>query len=390
VVTPQPPFLPPESATPAAPGATPRLRVVYLITDLDLGGTPLVLADRVRDLHRTGRFDITVVSIKPLGPVATRILDDGIRVLSLNARSTAAFPILLIRWIKLLRRIRPNVVNSLLVHANLLAVLGKPFAPRAGYIQELHTVQERPRWHWKISRRIARSADAVTAPSQAVLDKLAPFGSPCSTAVIPNGVDVPRFANADPLPPEAFPWPPDDRVVGYLGRFDPVKNLPLLIDAFTTARSAQVPADPPIHLALIGYGPQEAELRNQVIRLHLDGFVHLFPPSTTPERWIKSLDAIVLPSLAEGFGMIVAEALAAGKRVLAFDCAALRSVVGPSYPLISPPTADALALAIASLKKGSEAPSNADRALQARIALHFSLAATSAKHADLLEKSSLR
>ena len=141
----------------------------------------------------------------------------------------------------------------------------------------MHTLQERPQWHWYLQGFLSSQANAIIAPSWSVIRKLEAYGPvPCPT-VIPNGIDVARFERAEAIPKSERPWPADAWVVGYVGRFDPVKRLPLLIRAVKELMRREPALRQRMHLALVGYGPAESELRRLASdELGLQGRVH-FP-----------------------------------------------------------------------------------------------------------------
>ncbi len=320
-----------------------RPLLLFLITDLHLGGSPRMLADLVAGLRRIDDADLLVVSIDklPMPPaddsVPARMRAAGVEVASLSASSSKDLRVLP-RLVRLLKERRPAVVCSLLIHANLLATLAKPFAPACRYVQSLHTMQPNPRWHWRAQGMISRFADGFVAPTQAIVDRARLFGPlPAVTAAIPNGIDVAKFrdarenGDAASYKLAASPFSP---LIGYVGRFDPVKNLPALIMAYDAylKELQKVNAIVP-HLVLVGYGPQEGALRQQVQQMGLRDLVH-FPGKTDhPEMWLKSFSCIALASEVEGYPLSVAEALAAGTPVLALDTPAIRAIVGNDYPL---------------------------------------------------------
>jgi glycosyltransferase involved in cell wall biosynthesis len=370
--------------------------LVYLITDLELGGSPLVLRERARALRDLGEFAPTVVSLAGKGPVGEMIERDGIRVIALGAKRALDLPRILPRWIDVLKEIQPDVVQSILVHANAVAALGRKFAPPAAYIQELHTVQSRPRWHWWLQGRLTRRCDALIAPSQAVLDKLAGYGSVANGSVIPNGIDVPLFRDAQAIPGEERPWPPGAFVIGYVGRLDPVKNLDVLLGSIRLLREDRSPprcgvatqdvTAREVHLALVGYGEEEKKLRKMTESMGIGAFVHFCGPTTTPQRWYKAFDVMCLPSISEGFGMTVVEAMAAGVPVVAADTPAIKDIVGANGWLFSAPDSAALVVAIKEVMNNNyEAVRRAgwgELAVKAR----FSLPAIVAQHSAILKK----
>ncbi len=142
--------------------------------------------------------------------------------------------------------------------------------------------------------------------------------------LIPNGVMVDRYADGGPLPG----WEPEERgeVIGFLGRMDePRKGLPLLLDAF--ARLA--PDRPALRLLLVGRG-DAGEVRERVPPELRDRVVLLGMVSEADKvRAYHSVDVFCAPNThGESFGIVLAEAMAAGATVLASDIPAFRRVLG--------------------------------------------------------------
>jgi glycosyltransferase involved in cell wall biosynthesis len=186
------------------------------------------------------------------------------------------------------------------------------------WVQSIHTVQEKPAWHWWLQGIIGPLCDGVVTPSAAILQKLRQYGPVPRGRVIGNGIQVRRFFEARVV--ADVPWPPGKKIVGYIGRFDPVKRLGLLIEAI-----ARLPEE--YQLALVGYGQEEQRLRGLVKRLYLERRVHFTGATTEPERWYKAFDVFCLPSAAEGFPLSLAEAVSAGVPVVACDTPAVRETV---------------------------------------------------------------
>jgi glycosyltransferase involved in cell wall biosynthesis len=333
------------------------VQLTFLITDLHRGGSPLLLAALAPGLARRRRFAPDVVSIAPLGEVAELLLEAGVPVTSLEARHNRDWTILS-RFVRHLRERRPAVVCSWLIHANLLAAAAKPFTPPAVWVQSLQTLQDRPRWHWYLQGMLTPFADAFMAPAQAVVEKLRRFGPVPRPLVIPNGIDVPRFRDAAALPAVDRPWPPGAWVAGYVGRFDPVKRLPLLVRAVAelvggmNGGAGGNSLRERLHLALVGYGPQEGELRALAASLGVADRVHLIPATRTPERWYKAMDAFCSPSAAEGFGLTLVEATVAGVPVVTCAAPAVRESLSGAVWLSTEPTAAEVAGALTYLFEG--------------------------------------
>lgn len=134
--------------------------------------------------------------------------------------------------------------------------------------------------------------------------------------VLRNGIDVEAFACTDGQHAEAkrsllgrMGLTSDEALlVGHVGRFDSVKNHPLLVESFALMKEAA----PGAHLVLVGRGPEEAAVRELVRERGLDGCVHFLGVTDDVPAVLRGLDVFALPSFREGLSMAAVEAQAAG------------------------------------------------------------------------------
>jgi phosphatidylinositol alpha-mannosyltransferase len=153
---------------------------------------------------------------------------------------------------------------------------------------------------------------------------------------IPNGVDVSFFANALPL--QGFPRA--DGTIGFVGRFDePRKGMSVLVEALRLLDR------PDLRLLVAGRGNASA-LRAACPQATVLGEV----PDATKASLLRSVDVLCAPNTGgESFGIVLAEALAAGTPVVASDLDAFRRVLGPAALFAPPGDPSALASALASM-----------------------------------------
>ncbi|HEX4060266.1 MAG TPA: glycosyltransferase family 4 protein [Streptosporangiaceae bacterium] len=139
--------------------------------------------------------------------------------------------------------------------------------------------------------------------------------------LIPNGVTVRRYAKADPLPG----WPGSGGAIGFLGRFDePRKGLPVLLRAFSEMAAQR----PGLRLLIAGRGDADealervdAGVRDRVVLL---GMVS----EEDKARVLHSVDVFCAPNTGgESFGIVLAEAMAAGAPIVASGLEAFRRVL---------------------------------------------------------------
>jgi len=132
-------------------------------------------------------------------------------------------------------------------------------------------------------------------------------------AVIPNAVIQP----IDNFTPPAIGRDPNRKYVIGLGRLDPIqKRFDRLIEAF--AMIAQ--RHPSWILEIWGEGSARESLTTQIQSLGIRDRAHLMGVTAESDAVVKSSDLLVLSSEFEGFGLVIAEALACGTPVVSFDC----------------------------------------------------------------------
>ncbi|HEY2519624.1 MAG TPA: glycosyltransferase family 4 protein [Streptosporangiaceae bacterium] len=140
--------------------------------------------------------------------------------------------------------------------------------------------------------------------------------------LIPNGVATRRYAGpVEPLPG----WPGPGGAIGFLGRMDePRKGLPVLLEAFAILGAER----PGLRLLIAGPG-DEQEVLERVPAALRDRVVLLGQVSDTDKvRMLHSVDVFCAPNTGgESFGIVLAEAMAAGAPIVASDLDAFRRVL---------------------------------------------------------------
>ncbi len=291
-------------------------RITYVITDLHTGGVPLHLLRLATGVRERG-FNPSVVSLAPGGAVADQLRIQGIPTCSCNAAAARDLPAIW-RLARHLRSLQPDIVHSLLFHANVasrLAIRLAGIAPDR-LICEIQTVEVERRWHLLVGGLTHSLGRCVVGNSPSVVEHLQRRAhmSPDRLRCIPGGVDVDRIADAPPANREELGIPQSKRVVLWIGRLDPVKGLDGLVDAFTTVVEA---CDATLLLA--GEGAYEAAVRRRIEHNKLKEHVHLLGRRSDVASLLKLADVFVLPSRTEGMPNAILEAMAARCPVVTTD-----------------------------------------------------------------------
>ena len=352
-----------------------KRRILLLITDLEIGGTPTV----VRELAtRLAPFaEVEVACLKPAGPVAEQLRGHGIRVTSFDARHALQSQRTIERLVSLVRDRGIDTVFSFLIHANYIAERAERSLQDVRFLQSIQTTQPRPRWHWMLQGWIHRAAARVVVPSESVAIRAVEWsGVPRSKLVIvPNAVDLDAFGAI-----ERTPAPPGTFRVGFVGRLDPVKRVRDLIAAVATL------ADD-VRLDVYGDGAERGALELLAARLGIADRTTFHGSIADPRVAYARMDALVLPSEAEGFGLVLIEAMAAGVPVVGTDVDGIHDVVSRDRTglLVEPGSPAAIAEAIERLRDDAALRRNLAEAARYDVAQRFGWPSVLAKYRALLQ-----
>jgi glycosyltransferase involved in cell wall biosynthesis len=158
--------------------------------------------------------------------------------------------------------------------------------------------------------------DLVIAPSAGMKNVLRDLGVESRIEVVPNGVELTRFYEADPLARADFGFKDDDILLVYTGRIAPEKNLEFLLRAF----SGVAHAIPNTYLLIIGSGQKqtEEEIQSRVDELdinHRVQFTGLIEYDKLP-GYLAMCDIFVTASVTEVHPLSVIEAMGAGLPIM--------------------------------------------------------------------------
>src|SRR6185369_5553241 len=176
---------------------------------------------------------------------------------------------------------------------------------------------------------------AVSAAARHFIDRFFPG----DYKIIPNGVDIPRFAGAVPL----ARWQDGTPNVLFVGRHEPRKGLLDLLKAHRILRRTGYEN----RLLVVGSGPQEREARRYVAVRGLKGVEFLGKVSDAEKAQLyRTADVFVSPATGgESFGIVLLEAMAAGTAIVCSDIHGYKGVVRRDREGLLVPPRDKKALA---------------------------------------------
>jgi glycosyltransferase involved in cell wall biosynthesis len=231
-----------------------------------------------------------------------------------------------------------------------------------------------------LDRRALRSFDRVAAVSDSVAAILLGSGVAAEKlSVIPNGVDVERFAAAR----ATLQPPPATQIVGFVGRLVEAKGGGILLRAARTVLAAC----PETLFVLAGDGPLRAGWEALAERSGICKRVLFLGVRNDMPGVYASLDMLVLPSWEEASPMCVLEAMAAGKPIVATRVGAIPNLVIPGVTgfLVEPGDVPALSEAILKLLRDPALARRFGENGRLHVSRNFSAAAAAARYIELYD-----
>ena len=334
------------------------MRVAHIIKATRVSGAETHLIDLLNGLRERDidvRAFMLVERDKPMDEMMRRASARGIPISRLTIRRDFDLP-LLWRLGRAIRAYSPDLAHTHLIHADLYGFLAARGAGVKRVVSSRHNddaFRQRSRWRW-INRKLWSKLDAGIAISHAI-EKFAIEieGAPAEK------ISVVHYG-------KAFTWLSDDDVnvarrdlraelglaedaplLGMVCRLVEQKGVPYALEALRRVGGEF----PGAHLVIAGDGEKAAELRRLAAALGVADRVHWLGWRQDALDLMAAFDVLLAPSLWEGFGLVLLEAMSRRLPVIASRVSAIPEVVrhGETGYLIEPRDVDALAKAIARL-----------------------------------------
>jgi glycosyltransferase involved in cell wall biosynthesis len=324
------------------------MKILHVVTTIERGGAENHLADLVRAQVAKGHT-VMVAYLKRPPYWQPEFEKAGIQVVALGMRRYGD-PRAVFRLRRAVQNFAPAVVHAHMPPAELyarVALLGLSHIPLV--ISKHNDEPFYPgRYADALGRWVASRAAFIIAISSAVNAYTAKrrFSPADRIVTIPYGLDTRPYSAVAPSAIEALrhEWavPTDALLFGTVARFVPQKSLHDLLQGFALYRST---GGRPARLVLVGRGPLESELKALADRLGIAGEVVWGGFREDVPTVMRSLDVFVLTSIYEGLGLVLLEAMAAEKPVVATRVSAIPEVVDEGVSGLLIPPRDPAALA---------------------------------------------
>jgi len=285
----------------------------------------------------------------PMGDYLQQLKDRGVAVYAIKI-SRDFDPVCFLKIVLLLRRIRPALVHTHLIHGDVYGVAAAAVAGVGIIVSSRHN-DDAFRKN-ALLRTINRLLGKKVCRVIAISEWIARFAHEVE-AVPQNKIATIHYGMA-PLQPTrgraemrtALGFAPEHIVVGIIARLVPQKGHRYLIDAFAQAYGL----DKRLRLLIVGDGELRGNLQHHICGLQLVGAISLTSYREDVPELLASLDIFAHPSLWEGFGLAILEAMSMAQPIIATRVSAIPELVADGVSGILVPPADSQSLAQAMLE----------------------------------------
>ncbi|BCA54210.1 putative Lipopolysaccharide core biosynthesis glycosyltransferase [Nitrospira sp. KM1] len=326
-------------------------RIIFLTRSLNYGGSERQLIGLAKALW-SRKTPVSVVTFYPDGSLAQDLRSVGVPLQSLDKLSRWNVAGFVVRLVKAIRQMEPAILHGYLSTANILTVLIKPFCPRVKIawgvrasdmqLEQYGRIDQIQSW---IETLLSRFADIIIVNSQAGLTTALRKGFPRhKMIVIPNGIDSQRFRpNPELRDKMRAQWgvASHERVVGLVGRLDPMKGHRV----FIKAAGLLAQGSPHVRFVCVGDGPEEykRELMELSHNAHLGQRLMWVGAQDDVEAVYNALDVLAsCSSYGEGFSNVIGEAMACGVACVVTDVGDAKEIVGDTGIVVARDDAGAL------------------------------------------------
>jgi glycosyltransferase involved in cell wall biosynthesis len=348
-------------------------KILHIITRLDMGGSAQNTLLSCKEL--CGKYEIilvhglshesgmTEIEKKSVQDGAAEAKKNGVKVIVLTSLVRSIRPVkdfkALISLVRLIFKEKPDIVHT---HSSKGGILGRLAAKIARVPYIIHT----PHGHvfyghfgpfaskvflW-VEKIFTRFTDRLVALTDGEKDdyinlSVCPFEK---LLKIHSGVDVKKFMQANGNRVEkrrSLGLNQNGAVIGFVGWLLPIKGPDYLLKAMDDVWHEHQE----VSLVLVGKGDMDVDLRAKALRKDVNGKVKFLGWREDIDEIMPLFDMLVLPSLNEGMGRVLVEAMAAGKPVVASRVGGIPDLVrdGETGYLVPPADENALANGIKKL-----------------------------------------
>ena len=298
------------------------MKVLHIITSLDVGGAEKLMVDLLPQLKDRGIEVELLLFVGNRTMFYEQLEREGIKITSFASKGSVYNPLHIIRLYRFLKQNHFDVIHTHNTAPQIFAAIVAMLCSLVLVTTEHSTSNHRRDWKWYrlVDRWMYSKYSKVICISDATENNIRGYldvaNSDKKFQTVYNGVDVDRFSDAQPI----TDYHTDKKVVTMVAGFRYQKDQDTLI------RAMQHLPEEEYELWLVGDGERRSELENLVQTLGLNDQVKFWGIRGDVPSLLKSSDVVVMSSHIEGFGLAAVEGMSVGKPFFASDVDGLNDV----------------------------------------------------------------
>lgn len=298
------------------------MKILHIITSLDVGGAEKLMVDLLPRLKQRGAEVELLVFVGTRTMFYDQLEREGVKITAFAKKGSVYNPLHLVRLYRFLSKNSFDVVHTHNTSPQIFAAIICLLFSLTLLTTEHSTSNHRRNWKWyrQIDKWMYGKYSKVICISDATENNIREYLGCDKTEnkflTIYNGVDVDKFANSQPL----LDYYTTKKVVAMVAGFRYQKDQDTLIRAMQ-----HLPKDE-YELWLVGDGERKGELKALVQSLNLNEIVRFWGIRGDVPSLLKSSDIVVMSSHIEGFGLAAVEGMSVGKPFIASDVDGLNDV----------------------------------------------------------------
>lgn len=312
------------------------IKITHVITNLAIGGAEIALENLI-DRLPSEKFENSVISLMELDTVGERLKRKGIKVTALGMCRGLPSPRAFIRLVRILKKEKPDIMQTWLYHADLASVLASFFIKPVPLLWNIRCVDMlggkklTPLYPvMKLLSWFSGRPKAVVINSEAGRSFHENFGyKPEKLIVIQNGIDADKFQPSVKMREDMrnnLGLDNSAQLVGLVGRYDAIKGFDVFLDAVLLLKKDF----PQLRIALAGEGTgkENGELEEMIEQRGLSDITTRLGVVESMQALYPAFDIFTSASLSEGFSNVTAEAMACGVPCVVTDVGDSAHIIG--------------------------------------------------------------